>query len=162
MKRCRGCGEEKSLEDFYRHPEMADGHLNYCKPCVKTRVAEHRDRNRDRLRAYDRGRANLPDRVAKRREVAERWRAEPELKQRRAILQKSWRDHNKDKRAAHVAVGNALRDGKLKRQACERCGDPQADAHHDDYSKPLDVRWLCRPHHAARHRELRAMERGES
>lgn len=36
---------------------------------------------------------------------------------------------------------------KLKREPCEECGDIKAEAHHDDYLKPLNVRWLCRRHH---------------
>jgi len=47
---------------------------------------------------------------------------------------------------------NAAR--KLERQPCEVCGDLNVHAHHDDYSKPLDVRWLCRSHHGAVHRRV--------
>lgn len=49
----------------------------------------------------------------------------------------------------------AIRSGRLVRQPCEVCGDDQVDAHHDDYDKPLDVRWLCRKHHRAAHRPMR-------
>ena len=41
-----------------------------------------------------------------------------------------------------------------ERQPCERCGDPNADRHHDDYDKPLEVRWLCRSCHIKHHAEL--------
>ena len=34
---------------------------------------------------------------------------------------------------------------------CEICGNPKVDAHHDDYSRPRDVRWLCRAHHRQHH-----------
>lgn len=40
-----------------------------------------------------------------------------------------------------------LRRGKLSRQPCEICGNPSTQMHHDDYSKPLAVRWLCPTHH---------------
>ena len=51
---------------------------------------------------------------------------------------------------AHGAVARAV----LRRGPCEACGATVGvDAHHDDYAKPLDVRWLCRPHHIAHHRE---------
>jgi hypothetical protein len=43
-----------------------------------------------------------------------------------------------------------LRRGKIEKVACEICGKP-GQMHHDDYSKPLDVRWLCRPHHLELH-----------
>ena len=43
-----------------------------------------------------------------------------------------------------------LKRGKLVRQPCEVCG-ADAEMHHDDYSKPLDVRWLCREHHLDHH-----------
>lgn len=56
--------------------------------------------------------------------------------------------------AARGAVSNAIRAGRLIRQPCERCGVPEAQAHHDDYSKPLDVRWLCQEHHNDVHREI--------
>lgn len=45
-------------------------------------------------------------------------------------------------------AGVYLRRGKLKRQPCEVCGTrKQIEMHHDDYSKPLAVRWFCRTHH---------------
>lgn len=31
-------------------------------------------------------------------------------------------------------------------------GDKRVEAHHSDYSKPLDVDWLCKEHHALWHR----------
>lgn len=46
-----------------------------------------------------------------------------------------------------------LSRGRLKRSPCVICGDPQAEMHHPDYSKPLDIRWLCRRHHRELHRE---------
>lgn len=45
--------------------------------------------------------------------------------------------------------------GKLVRQPCEVCGEIKVDAHHDDYSKPLEVRWLCRLHHRQHHAKLK-------
>lgn len=53
---------------------------------------------------------------------------------------------------AHRAVKSAIRNGVLVREPCEVCGKEKVDAHHDDYSKPLDVRWLCRFHHLKHHR----------
>lgn len=43
------------------------------------------------------------------------------------------------------------RRGKLNPEPCEACGDPNSQKHHDDYSKPLQVRWLCRPCHLELH-----------
>jgi hypothetical protein len=65
---------------------------------------------------------------------------------------KAWVERNPEKHAAHVAVSNALRDGRLVKGPCERaseggCGR-RIEAHHDDYEKPLEVRWLCSKHHA--------------
>jgi hypothetical protein len=51
---------------------------------------------------------------------------------------------------AYYIVGLAKRLGWLKRQPCEVCGDPNSDGHHEDYSKPLAVTWLCRTHHRRR------------
>jgi len=40
---------------------------------------------------------------------------------------------------------------KLKKQSCEVCGEIKALGHHDDYDKPLEVRWLCPKHHIELH-----------
>lgn len=51
------------------------------------------------------------------------------------------------RRATHAAIAR----GELVRQPCEKCQAAKAEAHHDDYTKPLAVRWLCRRCHAAHH-----------
>lgn len=57
-----------------------------------------------------------------------------------------------EKNEAHKAVNRAIKNGTLVRQSCEVCGaSDDIHAHHDDYSKPLDVRWLCGKHHRAHH-----------
>lgn len=59
---------------------------------------------------------------------------------------------------ARSAVAKAIKDGTLVRKPCEECGAEPALAHHDDYSKPLDVRWLCHKHHSAWHAEHGSVE----
>lgn len=66
------------------------------------------------------------------------------------------RRRNPLKYKARTAVSNAIRDGRLERGSCEQadggaCSGP-VQAHHDDYSRPLDVRWLCRGHHWAEYK----------
>lgn len=53
--------------------------------------------------------------------------------------------------AAHDAVRAAVKSGRLERRPCEECGAEKVHAHHDDYAKPLDVRWLCPYHHVHAH-----------
>ena len=55
------------------------------------------------------------------------------------------------KAPAHCAVRRAVRRGELVPQPCETCGTTPTHGHHDDYSKPLDVRWLCRSCHYKAH-----------
>lgn len=44
-----------------------------------------------------------------------------------------------------------VRLGKVKKMPCCKCGSIDAEAHHDDYDKPLEVRWFCRSHHMEVH-----------
>lgn len=81
---------------------------------------------------------------------------------RRHRARKVRRPDDPMKTAARKAVENALRDGRLVRKACDKCGASRAHAHHEDYSKPLDVMWLCPKHHKARHRELLKKEKAAS
>jgi hypothetical protein len=53
---------------------------------------------------------------------------------------------------ARKKAQHAIALGLLVRKPCEACGAAEAHAHHDDYSKPLEVRWLCPVHHAEYHR----------
>jgi hypothetical protein len=55
------------------------------------------------------------------------------------------------RRSARSKVRYQIKVGKMVRGACEVCGSPNADAHHDDYDKPLAVRWLCQTHHSREH-----------
>lgn len=64
------------------------------------------------------------------------------------------RDGNLKKKRAHYAVSYALKEGILVKQPCEKCGTVlNVHAHHDDYEKQLEVRWLCAYHHAEHHRQ---------
>ena len=52
------------------------------------------------------------------------------------------------------AVRHAVKRGRIVKSAtCKRCGDSpkRMHAHHQDYSKPLEVQWLCGPCHARTH-----------
>jgi len=55
-------------------------------------------------------------------------------------------------RLARHIVTLAIRMGVIKRKPCEVCGEKYAVAHHDDYMKPLDVRFLCHSHHQKYHK----------
>ncbi len=56
---------------------------------------------------------------------------------------------------ARTKVANAIYSGRLERECCERCGSGEnIHAHHDDYTKPLDVRWLCASCHKQHHLRL--------
>ena len=61
------------------------------------------------------------------------------------------------RKAAYSAVNAALRSGLVVRNSCVKCGEGRAEAHHEDYRKPIDVTWLCRKCHAARHREINSV-----
>lgn len=91
------------------------------------------------------------------REANRRWKRE----NREAFLaQKArYRAKNQDKVMAVSQVNNAIRKGLLTRGACEVCGATSIEGapiegHHEDYARPLDVRWLCRKHHQAHHNKM--------
>jgi len=153
MKTCRKCRQPKPLEAFYKHKRMADGHLNECIECSKAKMRETRAKNLAYYREYDRNRSDDPDRVARRRA----YRASPE--QRAAYIQRD-KEKYPEKYKARFAASNAIHAGSLKPKPCERCGyGVGVNAHHEDYSKPLEVIWLCKRCHGQRHREINAERR---
>jgi hypothetical protein len=113
---------------------MADGHLNKCKECTKTDAKSNYRRNIEKIRSYD-----------KKREK------DPERRKRKIQYQANSRINSSEKYRARTAVQNGLRDGIIQKKPCEICGEPKSEAHHEDYSKPLEVKWLCFVHHREAH-----------
>ena len=132
MKTCRNCGKLLPLQEFYRHKQMADGHLNYCKQCVKDRVKRHRGNHLERIREYDRERGRLPHRKVLAAQVGKQWR----------------KDHP-GAVAAHSEVARAIAEGRLvKPKRCTVCGRKRkVVAHHPNYAMKLHVVWCCHPCH---------------
>ena len=64
----------------------------------------------------------------------------------------------KEKDAARSKFASHIQRGLIIRQPCEICGETPAEGHHDDYDKPLEVRWLCFRHHRELHKALAAKE----
>jgi len=63
-----------------------------------------------------------------------------------------------EKKLTKRRVRKAIREGRLIVQPCEVCGRKDAvQAHHEDYSKPLAVRWLCPLHH--RQEDMKRLKR---
>lgn len=134
MKKCFKCKEYKDHSEFYKHPQMADGLLGKCKECTKRDVRKHRFEN-DSVREYD---------TRRHRESRER-----QLKNQARAHQ--WRKDNPEAYKAHTVVKSAIRNKTLFSLSCEICGEFKTHAHHEDYSKPLEVKWLCAKHHARHH-----------
>lgn len=94
-------------------------------------------------------RYKLSEKGAKRRRAqrAERRRNDPayreKLKAQKARHKARWNDRIR----ARGLLAHAVDRGKLLRQPCEVCSNPKSEAHHADYSRPLEVAWLCFKHH---------------
>jgi len=131
MKKCFKCNIEKPLSDFYIHKMMSDGHLGKCKSCTKIDSTNHRNNTIDACREYDKRRGS--------RQTAD------DIKQYRLKFPKKYKAHN--------IINNALRDGKISKEPCIICGNYKTVAHHDDYNKPHDIRWMCQMHHVQWHRD---------
>lgn len=148
MKPCKDCGKTLPLSEFYAHPRMADGHLNKCKECAKKHVRDNRKEKIEYYRDYDKKRAMIPKRINMRAlyQSTDAGRAAMDRSRGKYIK------NNPIKRVAHNAVNNAVRDGILKKLPCQVCGSTKRiHGHHDDYSRPLDVVWLCPKHHREEH-----------
>lgn len=148
MKACKGCGKEKSLTEYYKHPKMAGGYLNYCKDCKRNDATRNRAAEIEYYRAYDRKRANLPKRVKARAAYAKTEQGKEAFRRAKAKYREA---HPLEVKIRNM-VNNAKRDGKLDKKPCEVCGSEKAHAHHKDYSKPFDITWLCPIHHSDWHK----------
>jgi len=142
MKTCFKCNIKKELSEFYKHPRMSDGHVNKCKDCNKKDVSKNYIKNIDHYKSYE--------------QTEERKKAHNE---RSSKFCKRYRKLNPKKYRAHTMVGSSIKSGFLiKPNTCSECESKKhIHAHHDDYDKPLIVRWLCANCHTSWHKNNNAL-----
>lgn len=125
---CCICNKEKSPTEFYKNKHRPNGLQAFCKIC-----------NKERCRVYYAS-----------GKFARYYSTEQGRAKRRAYNQRTW-ERFPERRKALQLMQSAIRHGRLFRGPCEVCGNMRVDGHHEDYSKPLEVRWLCRKHHREEH-----------
>jgi hypothetical protein len=139
MKCCSKCKVEKPLGEFFAEKRASDGRRSSCKTCFSKGSREYIKSHPEKSQQYGinyRGKTN-----------------------RKSITDKDYyreyRRMNPEKTRVRTITSNAIRDGKLVKTPCRDCNTSvNIEAHHPDYTKPLEVIWLCKPHHMQLHRKL--------
>ena len=147
MKTCRCCGRTLGLAEFPCHPGCKDGREGRCKTCKS---------------AYMKSRRQVPEVRKRETETRRRWYENGG----REIVRKNTLQYRKrtgypgwslpERRHARNLAQSAIRRGKLKRLPCEVCGIKKAESHHDDYTRPFEIRFLCNKHHKEADGAIRA------
>jgi len=153
-KQCYCCNIEKDISDFHKRKLSRDGRATWCKLCAKKHQQEYHRQNKSKSTAYAKEyRLNNYERLIK----YDRLRSKTiKRKQLHKECDNRYRKIHLLKYKAITAAGNAIRDKKLvKKTHCERCGKKtRLHKHHEDYSRPLQIVWLCQPCHILRHKEI--------
>jgi Pyruvate/2-oxoacid:ferredoxin oxidoreductase delta subunit/ribosomal protein S27AE len=139
--KCGTCKVYKPEAEFYMDGKTVAGVASVCKKCHLASSIRTRDKNNAReLNAEHMRRARAAD---------------PEkFREREREASRNQRHNSPEKVAARAALNNAVKRGDItKPNRCEQCGqETRLTGHHDDYSMPLDVRWLCYSCHGKEHR----------
>lgn len=148
MSTCKICGATSEETKFYA------GVSSRCAECHKSEVRKNRAENIEKHRAYDAKRFQSDPRVKARHK---RYQATAEGKEAMLRSRTKWQEKSPEKRAAHVILGNAVRDGRvMKPKSCSKClqsfPSRKIHAHHADYAMPLQVVWLCAQCHVDHHK----------
>lgn len=129
-KVCRTCGVPKNKEQF--RPERID-----CKKCESIYATERQKLNPEKKLQWNKN-----------------YRQTPHGKEALKRRSKTYNEKYPEKFKAMQDVHTAIRNGSLVKKPCEGCGEVKVDAHHDDYAKTLEVRWLCKICHVKHHNNL--------
>jgi hypothetical protein len=151
LKICKKCGVKKSLVDnFYLLGGLY--YHSWCKECCKKSV-DHT--NRKKYPEYQQKYLKDPEHLRRYREStkrsAERISKTVEFRKKKVRLAKIYIKKFPERVNSVKKLLYAVRTGKIIRKCCEVCGSKKTHGHHSDYSKPLDVKWLCPMHHKLEH-----------
>lgn len=131
-KFCPGCKEDKPLDQYHKSKKGTLGVQPRCKKCRSELMAARYVDNKDH--------------------ILEKCREYRQTDARKEVVT-GYIGRNRKKNRAKDRVNYAIRRGTIQRQPCETCGSwDHVHAHHDDYDKPLEVRFLCSKHHREWHR----------
>lgn len=162
---CKTCHEEKEENDFYSDERRPTGRFAECILCCRARALRwrrsHLNRAREQSKKWNREhreqiarcqRANNAENREKIREKNKRIYRSHRNEYKQMVA--DWRKINPEKAKAHDLFKSALHFGKIVRpEICSRCGKSgKIHGHHEDYSKPLEVIWLCSVCHARMHK----------
>jgi len=163
-KICSSCKDTKDLHLFNTNKNRKGGLDHYCKDC-RSLYDKKRNSNpvrREQLKAASRrytlsGKATESRKnnieKARLKEALFRIKYAERIKKYAKEYAKTYK-REKVKQAARTILNNAVSRGKMLRPLnCEQCEQElPVQGHHEDYSKPLDVIWLCVPCHGKAHR----------
>jgi hypothetical protein len=151
MKTCRECNVEKPLSEFYAHAKMTDGHLNKCKQCVKERISRYAKANPDKKKQWAKNYANSEAGLKRAKAYLSTERGKAVRKNR----MDNYRKNHPIRDRARYLVSYEIKCGRLIRpEVCSCCNaECKPHGHHDNYTKPLDVTWLCEPCHKQWHKQ---------
>lgn len=117
---------------------------------------EYYHKNKDKFREYGRNRyKRVPEEYS---EKSRKYRLENNEKYNEC--RKKWRKENVHKTKAHSNLHTAVENGSVVKKPCMICGNITVEGHHEDYSKPLEVLWLCKKHHHEKHRIHNRIHKG--
>lgn len=125
MKICKRCEQPKDEGEYYRISKVFD---STCKTCRKAIYRENWHKNYEH---------NM--------EVKRRYNKTEAARKSRADCNKRMNEKYREKYLAREKLHWAMKTGKIvKPKTCEDCGAGGViHGHHDDYAKPLEVKWLC-------------------
>lgn len=155
-KVCTKCKSELQISMFRTRIDRGGKPRSACKKCEYEQCAPYREMNREKIREKNYAYKNSTR--GKQTSAAHRMTyntGEEKKKSDRAAAIK-YRAKNKHRVSASNTLIKSVMRGDIVRPAlCQECGkQAPLDGHHDDYNKPLEVRWLCRSCHKALHKML--------
>ena len=154
-KVCRVCKKELSIDEFHRQKGGKYNRGTLCKICASEKHEKWNKENRARRKEYQAEWREEHREEA--REYSRTWRAKNSAQH--VATNMAYQAEHPEAERARRKVTYAVQTGTLVRpEVCEECGEQHTHihGHHDDYSKPLEVRWLCPKCHKRHHVSLAA------